>query len=125
MRAAATPARAKELPTLTMLDPEAAVPLDVVEPAVPAVPVPEEPPVVVPGAVEAVWADASCLNEARDREALAAVLQSGAFVRKQRQNSTINTASGHTRSVVENRPKTYFSLMTITMPLSQWRPCAQ
>lgn len=55
------------------MEPPAVVPVVVV---VPPVVVPEEPPVVVepPGALLAVWAEASCLKEAREREALAAVL---------------------------------------------------
>lgn len=72
MRAAATPARPRDPPTLTM-EPPAVVPVVVV---VPPVVVPEEPPAVVepPGAEEAAWVEASCLKAAREREALAAVL---------------------------------------------------
>lgn len=72
MRAAATPARPKDPPTLTMEPPAVGAVVEVVPPVV----VPEEPPVVVepPGALLAVWAEASCLKEAREREALAAVL---------------------------------------------------
>lgn len=72
MRAAATPATPKEPPTLTM-EPPAVVPVVV---PVPPVVVPVEPPEVVepPGAVVAVWVEASCLKAASEREALAAVL---------------------------------------------------
>lgn len=81
MRAAATPASATELPTLTIPAPAvvAPVPVPVVllvlaEP-VPVVPPVEPPEVVPPGAVlEVAWA-AIDLKLARDREALAAVLQ--------------------------------------------------
>lgn len=98
MRAAARPARPREPPTLTMLEPAVvgvvpvpvvppvvlplAVPVPVVPPVLPVVvlPLPEvvpvvEPPVVpVLGATLAVCPEASCLKAARDREALAAVL---------------------------------------------------
>lgn len=85
MRAAATPARATELPTLSMPAPAVVLPVPVPVPLVPLVlaePVPVVPPVEPPeveppGAeLELAWA-ARDLKLAREREALAAVLKCG------------------------------------------------